>query len=209
MATYDDYNQPPATGGYQEPTYQRGPSGSSGKALASLLLGLASFCAACLTGIPAIILGFMALGDIRQSHGRMSGSGMAYTGIITGLLGTLCCLGLVGAGVYVYSIQQEGIKEIVRSNRVVQEHLGKVDSVVMDDEKTNEVRLEKAKDIFEMGQYWVFDVEGSKGKGTVQVRVEQLEGTLNYKLKGGTLEMPNGEKFDLLGGRANEKAPPK
>jgi hypothetical protein len=40
-----------------------------------------------LTGIPAIILGALALGDIRRKPGQLKGSGMATAGIILGFLG--------------------------------------------------------------------------------------------------------------------------
>jgi hypothetical protein len=71
---------------------------TSGKAIASLVLGIASFLCACLTGVPAIILGILGLGDVNRSRGRTRGSGLAIAGIVTGslgTLGTLCMLGLM------------------------------------------------------------------------------------------------------------------
>lgn len=64
--------------------------------MASLVLGLLSFLFFCLTGIPAIILGFVALQKISPG-GR--GRGLAITGIITGFLtlGLLALLLLSGA----------------------------------------------------------------------------------------------------------------
>ena len=47
---------------------------TSRKAIASLVLGLSSLFAACLTGIPAVILGILALRDIRRSKQDMAGS---------------------------------------------------------------------------------------------------------------------------------------
>ena len=61
---------------------------TSGKAIASLLFG-ALFFFACLSGIPAILLGRGALHDIRQSGGRVVGKRMATTGIALGLIGCL------------------------------------------------------------------------------------------------------------------------
>jgi prepilin-type processing-associated H-X9-DG protein len=64
-----------------------GPVGepkTSGKAIWSMVLGLLSFILICVTGLPAIILGALALRDIRRSAGRLQGHGMALTGIITG-----------------------------------------------------------------------------------------------------------------------------
>ena len=63
---------------------------TSAKAVTSLVLGLMSFVFWCLTGVPAIIVGALALGDIRRAAGRMKGSGMATAGIVTGSASTLC-----------------------------------------------------------------------------------------------------------------------
>ncbi len=66
---------------------------TSGKAIASLALGVLFFFA-CLSGVPAIMLGRKALLDIKLSGGRLGGSGMAVAGIIFGLIGCLLTLGL-------------------------------------------------------------------------------------------------------------------
>ena len=62
---------------------------TSGKAIASLVLGLISFACFLFTGIPAIILGAMGLSDISHSKGRVEGKGMAIAGIVTGSIGSL------------------------------------------------------------------------------------------------------------------------
>jgi prepilin-type processing-associated H-X9-DG protein len=62
---------------------------TSGKAIWSIVLGLMSFLFTCLTGVPAIILGALAHGDIRRSQGRLTGSGLATGGIVTGSIGTV------------------------------------------------------------------------------------------------------------------------
>lgn len=67
--------QPPGTVG-QTPT--------SGKAIASLVLGICSFLFSILTGIPAIIFGHLAKNDIRKSGGRIQGDGAALAGLILG-----------------------------------------------------------------------------------------------------------------------------
>jgi prepilin-type processing-associated H-X9-DG protein len=64
-----------------------GETATSGKAIASLLLGLSSFLCMFVTGIPAIILGSSAQGDIRRSGGRITGGGMATAGIVLGAVG--------------------------------------------------------------------------------------------------------------------------
>jgi Domain of unknown function (DUF4190) len=53
-------------------------------------LGVASLvCCGLFTGIPAIVVGAMALRDIEASRGRLVGKGMAWAGIILGIIGTL------------------------------------------------------------------------------------------------------------------------
>jgi prepilin-type processing-associated H-X9-DG protein len=61
---------------------------TSGKAIASLVLGLCSFVCNIFTGLPAIILGLIGLSDINKSQGRIKGTGMAIAGIILGGLGS-------------------------------------------------------------------------------------------------------------------------
>lgn len=61
-------------------------AGPSGKATTSLILGLLGFLTCGLTGIPAIVLGLMAQGDIRRSGGRLGGGGTALMGIIMGAI---------------------------------------------------------------------------------------------------------------------------
>ncbi len=58
---------------------------SSGLALTSMILGASSF--ACLiTAIPAVICGHIARSQIKKSDGRITGSGLALAGLITGYL---------------------------------------------------------------------------------------------------------------------------
>jgi hypothetical protein len=66
-----------------------GPSGTSGKAWASLILGFMSFGCNILTGIPAIILAIMGLRDIGASGGRLKGQGVAIAGIVVSVIGML------------------------------------------------------------------------------------------------------------------------
>lgn len=75
--------QPPA--GPAGPAVPAGEAQTAGKATASLVLGLFSL-VICIAGIPAIILGHMALSEIRKSAGRLKGEGMALAGLIMGYL---------------------------------------------------------------------------------------------------------------------------
>jgi len=63
----------------------------SGKAMASLVLGLFFFLA-CSSGVPAILLGRHALSDIRASGGRLRGRATAIVGIALGVFGCLFTL---------------------------------------------------------------------------------------------------------------------
>jgi hypothetical protein len=76
-----------------------GATGTSTKAIVSLVLGLASFLLLIVTGLPALIVGFMALGDIGNSRGRLKGRGFAYAGITIGIVSIV--LTIVGAPVAV------------------------------------------------------------------------------------------------------------
>jgi Domain of unknown function (DUF4190)/GYF domain 2 len=63
---------------------------ASGLSITSLVLGILSFGLFCLTGIPAIICGHMALS--RQKRAGWKSSGVAIGGLITGYLGTVLSL---------------------------------------------------------------------------------------------------------------------
>jgi hypothetical protein len=69
-------------------------------AVTSFVLGLASIIGLCLTGIPAIIFGMLALGDIRRSAGALKGHGLAVTGILMGTVCGVLCLPLIVGGTY-------------------------------------------------------------------------------------------------------------
>jgi prepilin-type processing-associated H-X9-DG protein len=89
------YAMPQGIGGdlgpdWEPGDFKGGPPATSGKAVASLVLGLLSFFLMFFTGIPALILGAMGLGEIGRSKGRLTGRGMAITGMVTGGLGSAC-----------------------------------------------------------------------------------------------------------------------
>src|SRR5947209_15548553 len=73
---------------------------SDGKAVLSLVLGILSFFICGLTGIPAIVLGFSAKGDIRASGGMVGGGGLATAGIVTGFAGTAMTMLSIGFMVF-------------------------------------------------------------------------------------------------------------
>src|SRR5262245_57291090 len=74
--------------------YENAPTPrTSGKAIWSLVLGILSFGCMFLTGFPAVILGILGIRDVSRSNGRVTGSGLAIGGIITGAIGSLLCTG--------------------------------------------------------------------------------------------------------------------
>jgi type IV pilus assembly protein PilA len=64
------------------------PPRTDGGAIASLVLGIASFvlCLSLFTGIPAIILGHISRSKIKKSMGSLQGDGLALTGLILGYI---------------------------------------------------------------------------------------------------------------------------
>jgi hypothetical protein len=72
---------------------RRGAVGTSGKAIAALVLGLLTFCTG-LSGIPAVILGIISLVEIGRSRGRLAGKGLAIAGIVTSVIGVFFLVGV-------------------------------------------------------------------------------------------------------------------
>jgi hypothetical protein len=75
--------------GYGYGGYVR-PASTNGLAVASMVLGIVSLvmCGSIVTGIPALICGFIGRRQIRESQGTQQGDGMALAGIITGGIAT-------------------------------------------------------------------------------------------------------------------------
>jgi hypothetical protein len=67
--------------------YGRVGRSTNSLAIASLCLGIGQVVAWILAGIPAIVLGFMALNQIRQTG--EDGRGLAITGIVLGFIGII------------------------------------------------------------------------------------------------------------------------
>ena len=74
----------PAGGALPAPT---APAQTSGKAVASLVLGLLFFVP--FAFIAAIVFGHIALSEIKKSAGRLQGEGMAIAGLVLGYLGVV------------------------------------------------------------------------------------------------------------------------
>ncbi len=63
-----------------------GPPEKSGKATASLVCGIL-LCLSPISSIIAVVLGHLALSEIKKSAGRMAGHGMAIAGLVLGYIG--------------------------------------------------------------------------------------------------------------------------
>jgi hypothetical protein len=73
----------------------RGPVALSDLAHVSRVLGISSILCSYLTGLPAVVLGIIALVRIHRSHGRLQGTGMAVTGIGFGSLAPALVFALI------------------------------------------------------------------------------------------------------------------
>lgn len=70
-----------------EPTYSEAPAQTSTLALVSLIAGIISwFMAPLVGGVIAVITGHMAMRELQESQGRLTGEGMAKVGLILGYL---------------------------------------------------------------------------------------------------------------------------
>ena len=71
-------------------------SHTSGLAIASLCLGIGSIIlCGIILGIPAVICGHLALGEIKRSQPKLEGKTMAVIGLITGYLSILSSVGMI------------------------------------------------------------------------------------------------------------------
>jgi prepilin-type processing-associated H-X9-DG protein len=68
---------------------------TSGKAVVSLVLGLLSPVGLALTGVPAIVVGFLGLREVNASDGVLRGRRVAVAGMVLGGVGVLFCCGVV------------------------------------------------------------------------------------------------------------------
>jgi hypothetical protein len=82
-----------------------GPSTTSAKAIASLVLSVLWLCG--FGSLIAVILGHLARGDIKRSQGRVGGKGLATAGLVIGYLGL--AFTLVVGGVLAVAAIDEGV----------------------------------------------------------------------------------------------------
>lgn len=67
---------------------------TSGKAIASLALGVLSFCVPFLPAIAAVVLAIMGLREVSASNGKLRGQGLAIAGIV---LSVIACMAMLVA----------------------------------------------------------------------------------------------------------------
>ena len=85
------------------------PPETSTKAIFSLICGVLFIIVP--FSIVAIILGYIALSEIRRSPGRLKGRGLAIAGIALGFVGVVLILAFVGLGVYEVRKAERDINE--------------------------------------------------------------------------------------------------
>jgi hypothetical protein len=96
--------------------------GTSGKAWASLILGIMSFGCTVITGIPAIVLGIWSLSNIGSSQGRLKGNGLATSGIVLGAVGSLIAGPALLIALFIPAVQRVrgSAEQIISSNNLRQ-----------------------------------------------------------------------------------------
>jgi Domain of unknown function (DUF4190) len=72
-----------------------GEAKTSAAAIWSLILGLLSAFCCCISGVPGLILGIVALVNIGKSQGRLKGNGLALAGILLSCLLTVANSGVI------------------------------------------------------------------------------------------------------------------
>ena len=100
---------------YQSPADASEKLGTSGMAVASLICGIASFCLSFITAVPGLILGIISLSQISSSNGRLGGRGMAITGIICSVMGTVV-IPIVGILIALLLPALQAAREAARRN---------------------------------------------------------------------------------------------
>ena len=89
---------------------------SCGQATASLVLGLLSCALSCLTAVPAVIFGHIALNKIGKSGGRLTGRGLAITGLVLGYLNIASIPLMFGLAVPAFSGVQAKARQVQMMN---------------------------------------------------------------------------------------------
>jgi hypothetical protein len=77
---------------------------TSGKAIFSLVCGLLFIFLP--LSVVAVVFGHLSLSEIRRSAGRLTGKGLAVTGLVLGYIGVVLLVGFIGLGIYGIQMQK-------------------------------------------------------------------------------------------------------
>jgi hypothetical protein len=104
----------PSAGRAVDPAVAFGlPPETSGKAIFSLISGVLFIILP--FSLAAVIFGHLSLSDIRKSGGRLTGKGLAITGLVLGYLGVAATLGLIlWSGFYVRQLEKSSVAQKVK-----------------------------------------------------------------------------------------------
>ena len=80
------------------------PPETSGKAIFSLVCGLLFLFLP--LSVVAVVFGHLSLSEIRRSAGRLTGTGLAVTGLVLGYIGVVLLVGFIGLGIYGIQLQK-------------------------------------------------------------------------------------------------------
>jgi len=95
---------------------ERPTAKTSGKAIFCLILGLMSFGCNLLTAVPAVILGLLSLRDVGAGKGRITGKGLAITGMVMGLVGLFCNDSGIGGGFGIIRLKDASQRQASANN---------------------------------------------------------------------------------------------
>jgi Zn-dependent protease len=98
----------------------------------SLVLGIIGLlCLGPLTGVPAIICGHMARGNIRRSNGGLGGAGMALAGLLLGYVATVIMPLVAIATIAVFGVFGDRVRsQLEQATRELGSETQAVDSAV-------------------------------------------------------------------------------
>lgn len=97
---------------------------TSGLAIASMVLGIVWIY--WIGSITGLVLGYLALREIRQDPLHLEGRGMALAGIVLGWIGVATLVVAIGLGVYVWKNEKHPVRREVRGAHVLLEQGGLV-----------------------------------------------------------------------------------
>jgi hypothetical protein len=121
---------------------------------------------------------------------------LTYVLIGVGAVVLLSCCGCVaamfGLGRFGLNVMAQGVRPTVQNDPVVKEHIGDLQKISTNFMESSE---ETGKHGNQANKRFVFDVEGSKGKGKVVGTV--IQNGADFRLEDSELRMPSGETHKM------------